>query len=80
LITGVKHLLLRLGIRSKIAEKKKGNYRICYTLSIYGSRDHLKFLQKVGCYGKRGEIVNDLIKRCKKTVSNPNIDLWPKEA
>jgi len=75
LIWGVKHLLLRLGIRSKIIEKRKGNYRICYMLSIYGSEEHLKFLQKVGCFGKRGEIVNSLIKRCKKIISNPNIDV-----
>lgn len=76
---GVKHLLLRLGIKSTINEKKKGNYRICYTVTIYGSENHLKFLKQIGCFGKRGEIVNDLIKHCKKVVANPNIDLWPKE-
>jgi len=72
-------LLLRLGIKSTINEKKKGGYRICYTVTIYGSENHLKFLKQIGCFGKRGEIVNDLIKHCKKVVANPNIDLWPKE-
>jgi replicative DNA helicase len=70
---------LRLGIRSKIAENRKGNYRVCYTVSIYSSNEHLKFLQIIGCFGKRGEIVPELIKGCKKVIANPNIDLWPKE-
>lgn len=76
---GVKHLLLRLGIRSKLTQTKKGNYRPCYNVTIYGSKEHLKFLQLIGCYGKRGEIVKDLIEQVKKTVANPNIDLWPCE-
>jgi replicative DNA helicase len=76
---GVKHLLLRLGIRSKISGVKKTNYRICYHITIQGKEDQLKFLQAVGCYGKRGEIIPRLIKYLKEIKTNPNVDVIPKE-
>ncbi len=80
LVWGIRHLLLRLGIQSRTSEKKKGDNQICYTLSIYGNQNQLKFLKLVGCFGKKGKIVPDLIKHCNKTTSDKDFDLWPKEA
>ncbi|PIQ92931.1 MAG: replicative DNA helicase [Parcubacteria group bacterium CG11_big_fil_rev_8_21_14_0_20_39_14] len=76
---GVKHLLLKLGIRSRISPVKKANYRICYHISIQGKKDQLNFLQKIGSYGKRGEIVSELIKNIENIETNPNVDVLPKE-
>jgi len=76
---GVKHLLLRLGIRSKISNVKKADYRICYHIRIQGKDDQLKFLQLVKCYGERGKIIPKLIKYLKNIKTNPNVDIIPKE-
>ncbi|XOB42393.1 MAG: replicative DNA helicase [Candidatus Nealsonbacteria bacterium] len=79
LAIGVKHLLLRFGIRSKISEKRKESYRICYTVSIYGKEHQLNFFEKIGCFGKRGRIIPQLIEKLNKIKSNTILDVWPKE-
>ena len=76
---GVKYLLLRIGIRSKISEVKKTSYRLCYHIIIQGKENQLRFLQQVGSYGKRGEIIPQLIKYLQDIKTNPNVDVIPKE-
>lgn len=75
----VKNLLLKFGIRSKISEKHKGNYRTCYTISVYGKEHQLKFLETIGCYGERGKKIPQFIEKLNNTKSNTNLDVWPKE-
>jgi len=75
----VKHILLKVGIRSRISGVKKAGFRICYNISIQGKEDQLKFLQLVGSYGKRGEIASQLIKCLDSIKTNPNVDIVPKE-
>jgi len=75
----VKSLLLKFGIRSKISEKHKANYRICYTVSVYGKEHQLRFLELIGCYGERGEKIPQFIEKLNRTKSNTNLDVWPKE-
>ena len=79
LAEGVKHLLLRLGIRSKISGIRKGNYRICYHVNIRGKKHQLNFLHLIGCFGKRGRIIPHLIKDLEDIIPNTNLDIWPKE-
>jgi len=79
LAEGVKYLLLRVGIKSNIAEAKKKNYRVCYHVKIQGKEEQLKFLDLVGCYGKRGDAVPGLIAKLEKIKANPNVDIIPKE-
>jgi len=80
LAEGVNHLLLRLGIRSKIVKAKKQNYRICYQIQIQGKEHQLRFLKKVGCFGERGKIVPFLVKILEEIKTNTNVDIWPKES
>ncbi len=75
LAVGVKYLLLRFGIRSKITEKKKKNCRICYIISIYEREHQLSFLKKIGCFGEKGKIIPRLIEK----LENINLAVWPKE-
>ena len=75
----IKHLLLRLEIRSKITEAKKSGYCTCYHITIQGKDDQLNFLNKVGSYGKRGEITSELIENLKNIETNTNLNVWPKE-
>ncbi len=75
----VKSLLLRFGIRSKISEKHKGNYRVCFMVSIYGKEHQLNFLETIGCFGERGKMIPQFIEKLNKIKSNTNLDVWPKE-
>jgi len=79
LIKGVKHLLLQFGIRSKIRESKKENYRICYQAHIEGTAHQMKFFKKIGCFGERGKIIPVIEKKLEKIKTNTNLDVWPKE-
>ncbi len=77
----VQHLLLRLDILSTILTKKSNkDCRDMYHLKIDGVDNQIKFLEKVGCYGERGEIIPDLLKALYQISSNPNYDVIPQEA
>lgn len=79
MIMAVKHLLLRFGIRSKVRGSKKENYRICYQAHIEGTSHQLTFLKQIGCFGEKGEIIPQLIKKLEEIKPNTNLDVWPKE-
>ena len=79
LIQQVQYLLLRLGIISTIRSTKKKEYRTNWQIHIQGKENQLKFLKEVGCFGKRGEIIPQLIKSITKIEANTNNDVIPKE-
>ncbi|RUM43280.1 MAG: replicative DNA helicase, partial [Desulfurobacterium sp.] len=79
LIYQLQHLLLRLGILSKIAISKKENYRLTYQLHITDRNNQLKFLKEIGCFGNRGRIIPEAIKILSNRKYNPNKDVIPKE-
>jgi replicative DNA helicase len=56
----------------------KIGYRMNYILDIQGKENQLKFLNLIGSYGKKGEIVNDLILFLNRVKGNPNNDVIPK--
>jgi replicative DNA helicase len=72
----LKSLLVRLGIIStikKVKQIKKGKkYRDNYHVIIQGKYNSLLFLEQVGCFGKRGEIIKDIIEYFKGIRANPN--------
>ena len=76
----VQHLLLRLGILSTVREQTSATYRSMYHVVVYGREEQLKFLEQVGCYGQRGQIVPQLIEHLSSVDSNPNFDVVPQEA
>ncbi len=75
----IKELLVRTGIRSKITEARKENYRVCYHIIIQGKENQLKFLKKIGSYGERGRIIPKLVKYLNAIETNTNLDVIPKE-
>ncbi|WP_239500194.1 replicative DNA helicase [Desulfurobacterium thermolithotrophum] len=79
LIYQLQHLLLRLGILSKIAISKKENYRPTYQLHITDRNNQLKFLKEIGCFGSRGRIIPEAIRILNNRKYNPNKDVIPKE-
>jgi replicative DNA helicase len=76
----VQHLLLHLGVLSVIRTVDQGKHRPNYHIHIQGATIQLSFLEKVGCYGKRGEIIPEIVEALKELVPNPNYDMIPKEA
>ena len=79
LIQQIQYLLLRLGIISTLRSSKKNNYRINWQVHIQGKENQLKFLKEVGCFGKRGDIIPQLIQSINKIVANTNNDVISKE-
>lgn len=79
LAENVQHLLLRLGIWSVVREVLQKKYRPIYQVHIQGAPVQLSFLEQVGCFGKRGEIIPELIEAIRLLAPNPNTDTVPKE-
>ncbi|HKZ00138.1 MAG TPA: LAGLIDADG family homing endonuclease, partial [Rhabdochlamydiaceae bacterium] len=75
------HLLCRLGVQStlSVVPSKKG-YRNMYHLNVFGASNQKLFLTKVGCAGKRGRLIPQLLEQLQNIKPNPNNDIIPKEA
>ncbi|MBI5221127.1 MAG: replicative DNA helicase [Candidatus Liptonbacteria bacterium] len=74
----VQHLLLRLGIPSVIRVIPQKDYQPSRQVHTQGATAQIGFLESVGCFGERGQIVPSLLQEFKKVVPNPNLDTWPK--
>jgi len=79
LIYQIYHLLLRLGIVSKISFSKKDDYDKTWQVHIQGKINQEFFLSKVGCVGRKVEKVKMAMSVLRKIESNPNNDVVPKE-
>jgi replicative DNA helicase len=79
LIDDVAQLLMRFNIMTRIKETKKGSYRPCYHLLIYGAENQLRFLDDIGVHGARSVMAE----RARATLSaikgNTNLDTIPRE-
>lgn len=75
----LQHLLLRLGIQSKIRVTQKSGYRPSFNVWIE-SKDQLStFLRQVGCFGSRGADIPQMLDALDQINGNTNIDTYPKE-
>lgn len=79
LIEQVQHLLLRLGILSTVSSHSKKGYEDMWNVNIMGKVEQTKFLQNIGCVGKKAIDVKKAIKFLKSIKENPNNDVVPKE-
>lgn len=80
LIKQTQHLLTQLGISSKLSVvPSKQGYRNMHHLNIFGATNQQAFLHKVGCAGKRGHLIPELLEYLKCISPNPNNDVIPKE-
>ena len=80
----VQRLLLRFGICTSIGSGKKeradgGAYRVGFSVRIQGARNQQRFLEQVGCHGRRGEIIPEALGVLAPIRENPNVDLVPWE-
>ncbi|MFH1561488.1 MAG: DnaB-like helicase C-terminal domain-containing protein, partial [Patescibacteria group bacterium] len=79
LIDQLQHLLLRLGIITRVGFSKKKGYQPTWSLHVQGKENQELFLNKVGVIGKKAKIVAKAIKVLSKIEANPNNDVIPKE-
>ena len=81
LAEGVCHLLLRLGIIARVqAVPPRNGYAPQYAVHISGKTEQLKFLDRVGAFGRKTEHVSLIRTKLSTVQANPNCDVLPKEA
>jgi replicative DNA helicase len=79
LADGVRRLLLRLDIRSRVGLARKAGYRDGWHVRIMGASEISRFLTTVGCHGARGDCIPAALRVLAGVKPNPNVDLvpWP---
>jgi replicative DNA helicase len=79
LVDDVAQLLLRFNVLSRVKAVRKGDYRVCYDLYIYGSENQLRFLDAVGVYGERSTMADVCRQMLRPIEVNTNLDTVPQE-
>jgi replicative DNA helicase len=77
LVDGVQHLLLRLGVQSRIARTRKAGYRDCWFLYVEWAENQIAFLTKVGVHGTRGVKVKRVLDELGSRPHRPGRDTVP---
>ncbi len=79
LASQISHLLLRLGILSRVRRAPQGKYRDLFNVEISGKVEQLKFIEEVGIFGERSKLIPLAKKELSEIIANPNLDVIPKE-
>lgn len=73
----IRHLLLRLDIRSRVASAAKNGPRERFGVSVNGRDEMVRFLEVVGCHGARGEAVPRALEVLEGIQAGADADLLP---
>ena len=73
----VARLLLRYNVFTRTKRVRKGNYRTCYHVHVYGSENQLRFVEDIGVHGARGVAAEALEHRLRDVRPNTNLDTVP---
>jgi replicative DNA helicase len=77
LAEGVRLLLLRFGIQSRLKVVESDAHRPGYVLDLYGAENAARFCSRIGVHGARGRIAAQLAGHLQDVVPNPNVDTVP---
>jgi replicative DNA helicase len=77
LVDDIAQLLLRFNVMTRIKEIRKGNYRACYHLLIYGAENQLRFLDDIGVDGARSVMAERARANLVAIKGNTNLDTIP---
>jgi len=77
LAVDVQELLVRLGIRSRIKEVRKGTHRPGYQVVISGKFDLVRFVELIGGYGHQERTIEEVDRLLASIESNTNLDSIP---
>lgn len=78
-VRDVAHLLLRLGILTKIGTTSKAGYKDMWHVAIQGKAMQMRFLNLIGSVGKKAEGAKRAVTILEQIKENPNIDVLPKQ-
>jgi replicative DNA helicase len=79
LIDDVMHLLLRIGVQSRITQTTKAGYRDGWFLSIDRATNQKAFLTKVCVHGERGVKAKEVVGKLAGRIRRPGTDTIPVE-
>jgi replicative DNA helicase len=79
MIDDLARLLLRFNVMTRIREVRKGTYRPCYHLHIYGAENQLRFLQSIGVHGGRAAMADRVREELTAIKGNTNLDTVPRD-
>ncbi len=79
LVDDVAHLLLRIGVQSRIARVSKSGYRDCWHLTIDRAENQIRFLRNVGVHGARSGKVQEVLAELETRTGRPGADTVPSE-
>jgi replicative DNA helicase len=79
LVDDIAQLLLRFNVMTRIKEIRKGNYRACYHLLIYGAENQLRFLDDIGVDGARSVMAERARANLVAIKGNTSLDTIPRD-
>jgi replicative DNA helicase len=79
MVDDVARLLLRFNVMTRIKEIRKGDYRPCYHLLVYGAENQLRFLDHIGVHGARAAMAEKARQKLLAIKGNTNLDTIPRE-
>ena len=79
MVDDVARLLLRFNVMTRIKEIRKGDYRPCYRLLVYGAENQLCFLDDIGVHGARAVMAEKSRQKLMAIKGNTNLDTIPRE-
>jgi len=77
LAENVQRALLRFEVRSTIYATRKRGYGDCWQVTLSAGESQGRFLSRIGCQGRRGDLVPQALAVVAGLTPNPNIDLIP---
>jgi replicative DNA helicase len=79
LIDDVARLLLRFNVMTRVKETRKGGYKPCYQLLVYGAENQLRFLDDIGVHGGRNRMARTCREMLRTKKGNTNLDTIPRD-
>jgi replicative DNA helicase len=79
LVEDVARLLMRFNVMTRIKEIRKGTYRPCYNLLVYGAENQLRFLQEIGVHGNRSAMADKAKAMLLSIKGSTDLDTIPPE-
>jgi replicative DNA helicase len=79
MVDDVARLLLRFNVMTRVKETRKGGYRPCYHLLVYGAENQLRFLDDIGVHGARSVMAEKSRQKLMAIKGNTNLDTIPRE-
>ena len=79
MVDDIARLLLRFNVMTRVKEIRKGDYRPCYNLLVYGAENQLRFLDDIGVHGARAAMTEKARQKLLAIRGNTNLDTIPRE-